>query len=78
METITFDGVQGMDPYQARRVIRMKLAARGFYDVEFTEVPYKKGSKTERGGLNHVILYVDEKFHEVARCPVFRGRDWMM
>lgn len=75
METIVFEGVQGMDTFQAKSVIRMKLAARGFYDVEFSEVKYKGGRVTQPQ-MNHVVLYVDDK-NEVVRCPVFKGRDWL-
>lgn len=76
MDVITFEGVVGMDAFRAKSVIRMKLAALGYYEVEFTEVPYKKTQYDIKPYLvyNNVTLLIDEKFDEVTRTPKFLGR----
>lgn len=76
MEAITFESVVGMDAFRAKSVIRMKLAHLGYYEVDFTEIPYKKtlGSFTPYPIINNVTLLIDEKFDEVTKTPKFIGR----
>jgi len=75
MEPIKFPGVVGMDAFRAKSVIRMKLASLGYYDVSFSEVPYKKTQYNFKPLLNNnqCILLIDEKFDEVTVTPRFIG-----
>ena len=76
MDVISFEGVVGMDAFRAKSVIRMKLAHLGYYDVDFTEDPFKKTQYDIKPYLvfNNVTLLIDEKFDEVTKTPKFIGR----